>query len=38
MLYGWLMDNGSAGSVFWLAAGFTVLAIILVVAFRERPL
>jgi len=38
MLYGWLMDNGSAGSVFWLAAGFTVLAIILVVTFRERPL
>ncbi len=38
MLYGWMMDNGSAGSVFWLAAGFTVAAILLVVAFRERPL
>lgn len=38
ILYGWLMDNGSGGSVFWLAAGFTLSAIALVVTFRERPL
>ncbi|MEE2969283.1 MAG: MFS transporter [Pseudomonadota bacterium] len=38
MLYGWLMDTGSAGSVFWVAAGFTLSAIVLVVTFRERSL
>ena len=38
MLYGWLMDSGSAGLVFWIAAGFTMSAIVLVVTFRERPL
>jgi MFS transporter, FSR family, fosmidomycin resistance protein len=38
MLYGWLMDTGSADLVFWVAAGFMISAIILVVVFRERSL
>jgi MFS family permease len=38
MIYGWLMDHGSAEYVFWLAAGFVLLGVALVVAFRERPL
>lgn len=38
MLYGWLMDTGSADLVFWVAAGFIVSGVILVVVFRERPL
>jgi MFS family permease len=38
MLYGRLMDTGSADLVFWVAAGFVISAIILVVLFRERPI
>ncbi len=36
-LYGWLMDIGSPSLVFWLAAGFMVAAIALVILGRERP-
>lgn len=35
-LYGWLMDIGSPAMVFWLAAGFMIAAIVLVLVGRER--
>lgn len=35
-VYGWLMDIGSPASVFWLAAGFMVAAIALILFGRER--
>jgi MFS family permease len=37
-LYGWLMDMGSPTTLFWLASGFTLIAIPLVFASRERAL
>ena len=36
VLYGWMMDLGRPDAVFWIAAGFTVLAIFMVFAAR-RP-
>ena len=36
VLYGWVMDLGRPGAVFWIAAGFTVLTIGIVFAAR-RP-
>lgn len=38
LLYGWLMDIGSPAMVFWIAAGFTVLALLMVVFSREQGL
>lgn len=38
VVYGWAMDTGSAESVFWLAAGFTLVGIAIVAAARERAL
>ncbi len=35
-LYGWLMDIGSPHMVFWLAAGFMVAAMLLILVGRER--
>jgi MFS family permease len=37
-VYGWLMDIGSPTTLFWLASAFTLIAIPLVFASRERAL
>lgn len=38
LIYGWMMDNGEPAMVFWLAAVFTLLAIVIVLVSRERGL
>ena len=37
-IYGWLMDIGSPTMLYWLASGFTLIAIPLVFASREQAL
>ncbi len=37
-IYGWLMDIGSPTMLYWLASGFTLIAIPLVFASRDRAL
>ena len=37
-IYGWLMDIGSPNMLYWLASGFTLIAIPLVFASREQVL
>lgn len=38
LLYGWLMDLGQPELVFWVAAGFTVIAVGIILISRERGL